>query len=73
MLLTDIRLSPSVYPEFHLSNVKAIQKINEAELQSGTKKSWHGMYSHSAYIFIGKRYSHGQIMIRVVKLQSSEN
>ena len=36
------------------SNVRAIQKINEAELESGTKKSWHDIYSHSAYIFIGE-------------------
>lgn len=39
----------------YYSNVKAIQKINEAELKLGldSKKSWHDMYSDSAYVFIG--------------------
>ena len=37
------------------SNVKAIQKLNETELKLGvgSKKSWHHMYSDSAYIFVG--------------------
>lgn len=37
------------------SNVKAIQKVNEAELRLGldSKTSWHDEYSNSAYIFIG--------------------
>lgn len=41
---------------FHpFSNVKAIQKINEAELRlgGGSKSSWHDEYSDSAYVFIG--------------------
>ena len=38
------------------SNVKAIQKINEAELQLGvgSKSSWHDQYKDSAYVFIGR-------------------
>lgn len=38
-----------------ISNVKAIQKINEAELRMGldAKSSWHDQYKDSAYIFIG--------------------
>ena len=37
------------------SNVKAIQKINEAELKLGvgSKSSWHDEYRDSAYTFIG--------------------
>lgn len=43
---------------FHIifSNVKAIQKLNETELNLGVRsasKSWHDMYSGSAYVFIG--------------------
>ncbi|EJU06115.1 RNA-binding domain-containing protein [Dacryopinax primogenitus] len=33
--------------------VKEIQKINEHELQLGTRGSWHDQYKDSAYIFIG--------------------
>ena len=35
--------------------MKAIQKINEAELRLGvgSKSSWHNEYSDSAYVFIG--------------------
>ncbi len=39
------------------SNVKAIQRITETELTQGQgrgKKSWHDMYTGSAYVFIGK-------------------
>ncbi len=38
------------------SNVTAIQKLSETELKLGigSKKSWHNMYSGSAYIFIGE-------------------
>ena len=39
------------------SNVKAIQRLNEAEARLGTKDklSWHAQYKDSAYIFVGKR------------------
>ncbi|KAI8615862.1 hypothetical protein BC830DRAFT_1120602 [Chytriomyces sp. MP71] len=37
------------------SNVKAIQRLNDQELQKGLAESgsWHDDFSHSAYIFIG--------------------
>ena len=36
-----------------ISVVKEIERLNEAELRSGTGKSWHDVYKDSAYIFIG--------------------
>ncbi|EDV29605.1 uncharacterized protein TRIADDRAFT_17435, partial [Trichoplax adhaerens] len=38
-----------------ISNVKAIQKINETELHlTGSKSTtWHDQYKESAYVFIG--------------------
>ncbi|XP_053205561.1 RNA-binding motif protein, X-linked 2-like [Panonychus citri] len=38
-----------------LTNVKGITKLSETELKLGVegKASWHSMYSHSAWIFVG--------------------
>lgn len=35
------------------SNIKNIKKLNEQELQSRNKTSWHDQYKDSAWIFIG--------------------
>lgn len=46
-------LSFSSFSYSTTSVVKEIERLNEAELRSGTGKSWHDVYKDSAYIFIG--------------------
>lgn len=36
--------------------VREIQRINDAEIKSVSKTSWHDQYKHSAYIFVGEKY-----------------
>ena len=53
---TAYGIAVSILVPLQCSNVKAVQKINEAELQLGvgSKSSWHDQYKESAYVFIGE-------------------
>ena len=52
MIIFISRLNQGMNP---LTNVKNISKLSETELRLGLsgKASWHSMYSHSAWIFVG--------------------
>lgn len=52
--MLELIVAPRAPRAIFRSNVREIERLNQAELENGSSSSWHDQYKDSAYIYIGR-------------------